>query len=121
MYDYHCSLLNGPLAETDSITYGVNYCSTLNNLAYFHVANQQLPQDVMHILLEAVVPYTLRLMLQFFILEKSYFTLHLLHERIAHFKFSHTESRDKPRPLSEKILQPHSSLNQSGNISIVVL
>ena len=26
-HDYHCSLLNGPLAEQDSVTYGVNALS----------------------------------------------------------------------------------------------
>lgn len=66
-YDYHCSLLNGPLAETDSVACGINYCSALNRLAYFHVADDQLPQDVMHVLLEGAVPYTMRLMLQVFI------------------------------------------------------
>ena len=78
------------------------------------MADHQLPQDVMHILLEGVIPYTIRLMLRFFIVEKYYFTMYLLNERIAHFKFSLIKAQDKPRPLNEKILQPHSSLNQSG-------
>ena len=45
-YDYHCSLLDGCLADSDSVTYGVNYRSPLNSLKHFHVANSQLPQDV---------------------------------------------------------------------------
>lgn len=100
-YDYHCSLLSGPLAEFDSITYGVNYRSPLNDLAFFHVVSQ-LPQDIMHIILEGAVPYTLRLVLHHFISEKSYFNLYLLNEMMLHFKYSHAESGDKPRPLSEK-------------------
>ena len=55
--------MSGPLAETDSVTYGINFSSTLNSLAYFHVANNQLPQDVMNILLEGVLPYTMKLTL----------------------------------------------------------
>jgi len=55
-YDYHCTLLNGALAETDSVTYGVNYSSVLNKLVDFDMCNGQLPQDMMHILLEGAVP-----------------------------------------------------------------
>ena len=44
-YDYHCSLLSGPLAEADLVTYGVNYESALNKQD-FHVGNNQLPQDI---------------------------------------------------------------------------
>lgn len=79
-YDYHCSLLEGCLAEADSITYGVNYRSPLNNLSHFQVANLQLPQDIMHILFEGVVPHELRLMLKEFICRQHYFTTDLLNE-----------------------------------------
>lgn len=58
-YDYHCSLLSGPLAEADSVTYGVNYKSSLNGLEEFHVCNSQFPQDLMHIMLKGVIPYTM--------------------------------------------------------------
>ena len=74
-HDYHCSLLTGVLAEVDSVTYGVNYRSALNNLKDFHVCNGQLPQDMMHVLLEGVVPYTMKAMLQNFISEKRFFTI----------------------------------------------
>ena len=43
-YDYHCSLLSGSLAAADSVTYGNNYKSVLNELEYFHVSYGQLPQ-----------------------------------------------------------------------------
>lgn len=65
-YDYHCSLLSGVLAEADSVTYGLNYRSALNELDDFHVCGQ-LPQDVMHILLEGVIPYTMKAILQSFV------------------------------------------------------
>ena len=55
--------MNGPLAEQDSVTYGVNFTSPLNDLKYFHVANFQLPQDIMHVMLEGVIPYEMKLML----------------------------------------------------------
>lgn len=34
-YDYHCSLLDGPLGEESSTTYGINYRSCLNDLEIF--------------------------------------------------------------------------------------
>ena len=65
-YDYHCSLMKGLLAEADSVTYGINCTSELNKLEDFHVCNNQLPQDMMHILLEGVIPYLVKAMLQKF-------------------------------------------------------
>ena len=76
-YRYHCSLLSGVLREVDSVTYGVNYESVLNQLDDFDVGNGQLPQDVMHILLEGVLPYTIKAMLQSFVLENHFSTLNI--------------------------------------------
>ena len=72
-YEYHCSLLSGVLREADSVTYGINYESTLNQLDDFSVGSGQLPQDVMHILLEGVLPYTIKTMLQNFVCEEHFF------------------------------------------------
>jgi len=38
-HEYHCSLLLGTFAEYDSITYGVNHDSVLNEIPEFNVAN----------------------------------------------------------------------------------
>uniref|UniRef100_A0A1X7UU26 Uncharacterized protein n=1 Tax=Amphimedon queenslandica TaxID=400682 RepID=A0A1X7UU26_AMPQE len=55
LYDYQCSLLSGPIATEDSVTYGLNCQSHLNDIDNFHVANMQLPQDIMHVLFEEVI------------------------------------------------------------------
>lgn len=102
------------MADTDSVTYGVNYHSVLNDLTYFHVADNQLPQDVMHVLLEGVVPYTIKCMLQSMICSKHYFTLNLLNERISCFEYSRTESRNKPAELKDKVLLSEGNLGQTG-------
>ena len=73
-YDYHCSLLDGPLSAEDSITYGINYESPLNEIENFHVINQ-LPQDIMHVLLEGVIPYEISLLLTKFLVYQSIFQL----------------------------------------------
>jgi len=97
-YDYHCSLLSGPLAEADSVTYGINYENSLNGLQDFHVCSSQLPQDLMHIMLEGVVPYTMKVMIRSYTHVKGYFTLHDLNQRILHFRFSRSESKYKFHP-----------------------
>lgn len=107
-YDYHCSLLDSPLSKEYSTTYGINFCSPLNDLAYFHVADQ-LPQDIMHILLEGVIPYELLLMLTSFITVDKYFKLDLLNDRIACFKYSNNEAKDKPSPIKPQVFTTSSS------------
>ena len=91
------------MAHEDSITYGVNFESPLNELCYFHVANFQLPQDIMHLMLEGVVTYEMKLMLTEFIKNDGYFTLSFLNDRIVHFPYSFDEIADKPSPLKEQV------------------
>ena len=113
-YDYHCSLLSAALAEADSVTYGVNYSSALNKLEDFHVCNHQLPQDIMHVIIEGAVPYTLKAMLQSFVSTKKYFSINTINEKIACFKFSRSESRSRPCTISSKILNDEGNIHQSG-------
>lgn len=113
-YDYHCSLLNSDLCEEHSTTYGVNFESPLNEFDNFHVINQ-LPQDIMHVLLEGAIPYELSLMLTSFVSHEKYFTLDQLNDRIACFSYSHEEVRDKPSLLKSNSLSSKSThLGQSG-------
>lgn len=92
MYDYHCSMLDSPLYKEDSTTYGINFNSPLNQLSGFHVVDQ-LPQDIMHVLLEGVIPYELSLMLAKFITILKYFKLDHLNDQIACFAFSMKKQR----------------------------
>lgn len=119
-HDYHCSLLTGPLADNDSITYGINSKSILNTLDYFHVADNQLPQDVMHVLLEGVVPQALKLLLNSFIYVKKYFSLDFLNDRIQCFNYSRTERRDKPSLILARMLNLDGKISQSGRCAYSV-
>lgn len=83
----------------DSVTYGVLYSSPLNKISNFHVV-EQLPQDIMHVLLEGVIPYELTLMLDNFICEKGYLTLVQLNDGIACFAYSLHEVKDTPSPIT---------------------
>ena len=117
-YDYHCSLMEGSLAEADSITYGINYKSALNKLEDFHVCNNQLPQDMMHILLEGVLPYSVKTMLQNFVSVKHYFTIDSINQRIVSFKFSRSECKSKPSQISSNILHDDGNIHQSGTYDV---
>ena len=95
-YDYHCSLLHGSLASADSVTYGINYCSSLNSIIGFHAAGGQMPQDIMHVMFEGVLQLEVHLMLKHFLQTEHYFTLDTLNARIQSFAYSRTEARNKP-------------------------
>ena len=69
------------MPQHDSVTSGIKSRSPLNKIDFFHVANSQLPQDIMHVLFEGVIPLETKLMLEVFIFEK-YFTLSFLNDRI---------------------------------------
>ena len=94
--------------------YGVTGTSTLNQLSNFHVVNQ-LPQDIMHVLLEGVIPFEMTLMLKYFVVDQEYFSIAQLNERIASFSFTQQEARDKPSPIKAQIFTSQGGkLNQSG-------
>ena len=88
--------MGGILGEEDSVTYGVNYESALNKIDHFHVANTQIPQDVMHVILEGVLNLETRLLLSFFVNDEKLFTLDFLNQRITHFPYGRSEKRNKP-------------------------
>lgn len=78
------------------------------------MSDNQLPQDIMHIVLEGVIPYTLKAMLQSYVSEKRYFSLYELNQKILHFKYSRAESKSKPSQIPGNILRDEGSLHQSG-------
>ena len=110
-YNYHCSLTTGLLAEADSITYGMNYKSALNKLEDFHACNNQLPQDMMHIMLEGVIPYLVKAMLHSFVNIKRYFTIDIINQRVLNFKFSQLERKSKPSEIPSNILYDDGSIH----------
>ena len=84
-HEKQCLLLNGPLAEHFSTTYGINRRSILEDVPGFSVTTG-LPHDIMHDLFEGVVPYELKYLLHHCV-ESKYFTITELNNRIVHFDF----------------------------------
>uniref|UniRef100_A0A1X7V8I2 Uncharacterized protein n=1 Tax=Amphimedon queenslandica TaxID=400682 RepID=A0A1X7V8I2_AMPQE len=113
LHEYHCFLINQKcLSDFNSITYGVNYRSRLNDISLFHVANWQLPQDVMHILLEDVLPLELKLLLNFLI-SNNVFTLSHLNVRIMSFRYGHADMTTIPSTIDA------THLSENGNFTKV--
>lgn len=118
-YDYHVSLLDGPLSKENSVTYGVNFRSPLNSLKGFHVADN-LPQDIMHVLFEGVLPYEIALMLRNFILVEKYFSLEALNHRISSFTYTDYEVKDKPTMIQYNLLTTTKNVTQSCKFSFTL-
>lgn len=116
LHDYHCTLLTGPLQEHNSTTYGVNFHSPLNDIAHFHVANWQIPQDVMHVVLEGVLKQGIQMLLQVLIVENQLFTLPVLNNRLQSFQYEYSEVSSKPTLIEAHglISNDPSSIHQNG-------
>ena len=65
------------------------------------MANFQMPQDVMNVLLEGVMPLETRLLLAALI-KDGYITLEFLNQRVSNFSYGRTEARTKVPKLFEK-------------------
>lgn len=87
---------NSLFASHDSTTYGLNYASPLNSINFYHVSSGQLPQDVMHTLLEGVLPKEIQLMLEEFVYVQKLLTLNTLNDRVAYFNYGRSENKSKP-------------------------
>ena len=108
-----CAQLEQSLLKSEiSKNYGINRKSILENIPNFSVA-QNLPHDIMHDLLEGVIPYELKLMLRYFVTECHFFTISQLNERLRNYEFGYTEIADRPSVLHD--IKPHEgSLRQSA-------
>ena len=105
----HCAKLKGPSPDFYSVNYGVNRPAILNKLSYYHVCDMGLPPDIMHDILEGVLTYTTKLLLQHFIdnqviffdvyslvTKQQNFTLEQLNSIISGFHYGYPNSANKP-------------------------
>lgn len=97
-----------------SVEFGINNRCILNQLKYFHCVGTLLP-DVMHDVLEGVLPYEMKIMLQRFIQDDKYFQLDDLNYKIENFELGYSETTNRPTPISHKTLtSSDNSLKQNG-------
>ena len=85
------------------VTYGINHRSSLCDLDNFDITTQ-LPQDIMHTLLEGVVQYELRHILCHYIANGE-FSLAELNTTVKSQCYGYSEVADRPDPLRESVFQ----------------
>lgn len=90
-HERHCSLLNGPLRDHYSKTYGVNRRSSLLGITNFNMFGGGLPHDAMHDVLEGVGPLEIKLLLVHCI-TAGFFTLDYYNTRLVNFNYGYTLS-----------------------------
>lgn len=91
--------------------YGIKQFSILDELKYFNTISG-LPPDIMHDLLEGILPKTIRLLI-LDCLKKNYFTINELNHIISNFDYGFKEVVDKPSPFDQKSLK-NGSFRQSA-------
>ena len=95
--------------------YGINRASILESINDFSVVTS-LPHDVMHDLLEGVIPYEMKLLLRHCISSMKYFTLVLFNNRLSKFDFGYSELGDKPALVDcSHISSPDKKIRQSAS------
>ena len=93
---------------------GVKRGCILNELAYFHIAENVTP-DAMHDILEGLIPFTLKVVMNYWVLnpplnKENNFSANLLNRRIKNFHYIYCDSKNKPSAKFEK-----SNLREIGN------
>lgn len=90
-------------SDTLSSHFGVKGgCVLRESLNYFHTITG-FPPDILHDLLEGIVPMELSLCVKEMIRLK-YFTLEYLNHKITSFLYQHTDKVDRPQPLHKMFL-----------------
>ena len=84
---------------------------------YFHVCEGGLLPDVMHDVLEGVLQYEVKIMLQTMVEVEHYLTLNELNSRLGRVELGYMEAKDRPSPISDqKLFGAGHLLNQAGII-----
>ncbi|XP_028409387.1 uncharacterized protein LOC114531989 isoform X2 [Dendronephthya gigantea] len=104
-YRQHCEdIETAPTEESRKnlvTTYGINERSVLSRLPQFDIT-KQLPQDIMHVLLEGSVQYEVRYALQYFI-DNGSITLQQLNSTFCQLKLGYQDEANRPPPLRETV------------------
>jgi hypothetical protein len=95
-----------------SKSYGINRESLLGNLQHYHIIDG-IPPDIMHDILEGVLPLTVRLLLSKICIESKTVTLQELNAKVTEFDYGYTELLSKPSIIKVQHLQ--TNLNQNAS------
>ena len=100
----HLKELESDTSGHYSKTYGINQRSVLLDVNYFSMFENGLPHDLMHDLLEGLVPLEIKHLLLYYISTHA-FNLQEFNERLLNFNFGYSE-KDKPLPILSTTLKP---------------
>ena len=81
-------------------------------LPYFDIT-KQLPQDLMHVMLEGVIPLHIEEFLNYFIHDANILTLSQINSRLMAYPYAYFE--EKPMPLNERDFAG----SQSGEMYVI--
>ena len=118
-HEDQCDLIKNDDSGNYSKEFGINRNSALNDLEYFHVCNGSLIPDIMHDVLEGMLQYEAKLMLQHLINTENYFTLDMFNTKLENLELGTAEFRNRPCSISQKIINSDgNSLKQNGQCQI---
>lgn len=115
LYDYHLNNIeqNEDLHQHFSKEYGINKRSILRDAPYFDVT-EQLPQDLMHVILEGSLSRTLYFVVRYF-LNNNICSLNEINTFILNFPYGYSELKDKPVAITlEDLKTPSDNLGQTA-------
>ncbi|XP_065208206.1 uncharacterized protein LOC135840708 isoform X1 [Planococcus citri] len=95
IYDEHLALIQSNNTQDVRSQTGVKAESPLNELKYFHVADNMI-FDPMHDILCGIGPMVLKLVIRHYVYESHFFQLDDLNERISSFHYGILEMKNKP-------------------------
>lgn len=102
-YEKECDCIESNTATRSrfSLLYGINERSLLTKLPGFDIT-KQLPQDIMHTILEGTLQYEVRLILQHYISQRK-LKLDELNSSIENHCYGYSETDTKPGPLKDTV------------------
>ncbi len=107
-YDYHLQAVEENAANAN--IYGVRKACALQSLPLFDVITS-FPPDIMHDLMEGVIPITIQLLLQY-LRDANIISCDMFNDKLRDVKISHIEN--KPCLLSESVFRANGHLSGSA-------
>jgi len=95
-----------------SKTYGINQRSVLMDVNYFSIFEGGLPHDLMHDLLEGLVPLEIKHLLSYYV-SSGTIALQEFNDRLIKFNYGYSE-KDKPNPILSTTLKPDKTIRASA-------
>jgi len=112
--------LNSKAKKYWSKQWGIVGPSVLGDVDGFEVTRCIL-QDPMHVILEGVAKSELQRMLKIFIVERKYFSLEFLNQKIRYFDYADCQMADKPEVIERKNLECNTVFPQTAGSMKVLL